>query len=59
MASRANKEKEVVVASKGLRRLQKGVASSSSTQKAPPARIFGAKSVEEHELKWFNAQKEA
>ncbi|MCD7461742.1 hypothetical protein HAX54_047003 [Datura stramonium] len=57
MASRAYKGKEVAVSSKGFKRLRKGVTSSSSTQKAPPARRFGAKAMEEHGLKWFNAQK--
>ncbi|MCD7451461.1 hypothetical protein HAX54_012130 [Datura stramonium] len=35
MASRADKGEEVAVASKGLKRLRKEVASSSSAQKAP------------------------
>ncbi|MCD9642685.1 hypothetical protein HAX54_029592 [Datura stramonium] len=55
MASHIDKVKEVAVASKGFKRLKKGVASSSSSQKAPPSRRFGAKAVEEHGLKWFNA----
>ncbi|MCD7449166.1 hypothetical protein HAX54_049719, partial [Datura stramonium] len=60
MASRADKEKEVIVAEKGLRQLRKGTKESkSSTTKAPPARRFGEKFIEEHGLKWFNAQKEA
>ncbi|MCD9646484.1 hypothetical protein HAX54_036355 [Datura stramonium] len=59
MASRADKEREVAVASKGFKRLRKGVALSSLAQKVPPSRRFGAKAVEEHGLKWFNAQKEA
>ncbi|MCD7464279.1 hypothetical protein HAX54_052397, partial [Datura stramonium] len=59
MASYAEKGKEVAIASKGLKRLRRKVASSSSAQKAPPARRFGAKVVEEHGLKWFTAQKEA
>ncbi|MCD7449344.1 hypothetical protein HAX54_051533, partial [Datura stramonium] len=33
--------------------------SSSSAAKETPARRFGAKVVELHVLKWFNAQKEA
>ncbi|MCD7473414.1 hypothetical protein HAX54_015252 [Datura stramonium] len=59
MVSRANKGKEVAVGSKGFKKLRKGVASSLSSQKEPPIRRFGAKAVEEHGLKWFNAQKEA
>ncbi|MCD7449201.1 hypothetical protein HAX54_050414, partial [Datura stramonium] len=35
MASRADKGKKVEVASKGFKRLRKGVASSSSAQKHP------------------------
>ncbi|MCD9638366.1 hypothetical protein HAX54_022266, partial [Datura stramonium] len=59
MASGAEKGKEVVVASKGFKRLTKGVSSSSSAQKEPHARRFRAKSMEEYGLKWFNSQKEA
>ncbi|MCD9643646.1 hypothetical protein HAX54_031278 [Datura stramonium] len=59
MTSRADKGKELVVARKVFKRLRKGVASSLSSQKAPPTRRFAAKVVEEHGLKWFNAQKEA
>ncbi|MCD9643873.1 hypothetical protein HAX54_031757, partial [Datura stramonium] len=33
--------------------------SNSSAAKAPHSRRFKAKAVEEHGLKWFNAQKEA
>ncbi|MCD7460655.1 hypothetical protein HAX54_044068 [Datura stramonium] len=55
----SDKGKEVAIASKGFKRLRKGVASSSSAQKAPHVRRFGAKAAEEHGLKWFNAQKEA
>ncbi|MCD7445833.1 hypothetical protein HAX54_000072, partial [Datura stramonium] len=36
----------------------KGVSPSSSVPRAPPARRFRVKAVEEHGLKWFNAQKE-
>ncbi|MCE5166211.1 hypothetical protein HAX54_015849, partial [Datura stramonium] len=59
MASHAYKGKEVVVASKGFKKPRKRVASSSLAQKVPPVRRFGAKVVEEHGPKWFNAQKEA
>ncbi|MCE2055414.1 hypothetical protein HAX54_042540, partial [Datura stramonium] len=59
MASGADKGKEVSVARKGFKRLMEGVSLSSSTQKAPPARSFGAKAVEEHGIKCFNTQKEA
>ncbi|MCD9638700.1 hypothetical protein HAX54_022824 [Datura stramonium] len=66
MASHVDRGREVVVASKGFKRLKKEVASkrfkrlmSSSAQKAPPSRRFGAKVMEKHGLKWFNAQKEA
>ncbi|MCD9644351.1 hypothetical protein HAX54_032538, partial [Datura stramonium] len=52
------KGKEVVVASTGLKRLRKGV-SSSSAQKVPPVRRFGDKVVEKHGLKWFNVQNDA
>ncbi|MCD9639124.1 hypothetical protein HAX54_023477, partial [Datura stramonium] len=59
MVSRSNKGKEVVVADKGLKWIRKGTKrSKSSTAKAPPTRRFGAKAVEDHSLKWFNAQKE-
>ncbi|MCD7454695.1 hypothetical protein HAX54_025662 [Datura stramonium] len=58
MASHADKGKEVAV-SKGFKRLREGVALTSSAQKAPPARRFGTKAVEEYGLKWFNSQKEA
>ncbi|MCD9643827.1 hypothetical protein HAX54_031674, partial [Datura stramonium] len=50
---------EVATLSKGFKRLRKGVALSSSLQRAPSARRFEDKVVEEHGLKWFNAQKEA
>ncbi|MCE3217059.1 hypothetical protein HAX54_010201, partial [Datura stramonium] len=40
-----------------LRKGTKGLKSSAT--KAPPARRFRAKVVEEHGLKWFNIQKEA
>ncbi|MCD7456336.1 hypothetical protein HAX54_031333 [Datura stramonium] len=41
-------------------RARKGTkGSKSSSAKAPLARKFGAKVVEEHGLKWFNAQKDA
>ncbi|MCD7467515.1 hypothetical protein HAX54_004985 [Datura stramonium] len=59
MSSRADKGREIAVARKWFRRLRKGVASSSSAQKIPSIRRFGAKDVEEHGIKWFNAQKEA
>ncbi|MCD7466150.1 hypothetical protein HAX54_002574 [Datura stramonium] len=58
MTSRVDKGKEVAVSSKGLKPLRKGVASSLSVQKVPPARRFGVKAMEEHGLKWFNAYKE-
>ncbi|MCD9643107.1 hypothetical protein HAX54_030260, partial [Datura stramonium] len=48
MALRANKGKEVAIASKRLKRFRKGVASSSSAQKALPARRFRDKTVENH-----------
>ncbi|MCD7448441.1 hypothetical protein HAX54_042238, partial [Datura stramonium] len=57
--SRADKGKEVAVASKGFKRIRTGVALSSSSQKAPPYRRFGANAVEDYRLNWFNAQKEA
>ncbi|MCD7459492.1 hypothetical protein HAX54_041037, partial [Datura stramonium] len=39
---------------------QKGrKGTKSSAAKAPPTKRFGAKAVEEHGLKWFNAQKVA
>ncbi|MCD7464512.1 hypothetical protein HAX54_052909 [Datura stramonium] len=57
---KANKGKKVETANKGLKRLRKGSkGSSSSAANATPARRFGAKAVEPHGLKWFNAQKEA
>ncbi|MCE2055239.1 hypothetical protein HAX54_042264, partial [Datura stramonium] len=60
MASRANNGKEVVVSDKGLKGLRKGTkGSKSSTIKSPPARRFRANALEEHGLKWFNAEKEA
>ncbi|MCD9642094.1 hypothetical protein HAX54_028730 [Datura stramonium] len=43
MMSRADQGKEVADDSKGLKRLRKGVASSTSSQKAPPNRRFGDK----------------
>ncbi|MCE3052206.1 hypothetical protein HAX54_051856 [Datura stramonium] len=58
MASQTDKGKEVAIANKGFKRLGKGVASSSSVQKAPLSRKFGAKDMQKHGLKWFNAQKE-
>ncbi|MCD9641418.1 hypothetical protein HAX54_027595, partial [Datura stramonium] len=57
MASYADKGKEVAVASKGLKSLKKGVTSSKSDQKAPPARRYRAKTVEKHGIKWFNSKK--
>ncbi|MCD7470883.1 hypothetical protein HAX54_011073 [Datura stramonium] len=59
IALRANKGKEVAVASKGFKRLRKGVASISSAQKAPLFRRFRYKAMEEHRLEWFNAQKKS
>ncbi|MCE2056068.1 hypothetical protein HAX54_044007 [Datura stramonium] len=58
MESRADKGKEVAVASKELKRLNKGVESSLSAQKATPAGRIRAKGLEEHWIKWVNAQKE-
>ncbi|MCE3049460.1 hypothetical protein HAX54_044848 [Datura stramonium] len=58
MSSCADKCKEVAVASKGFKRLRKGVASRSSAEKASPTRWFVSKAMEEHGLKGFNAQKE-
>ncbi|MCD7468179.1 hypothetical protein HAX54_006136, partial [Datura stramonium] len=58
MASCVDKGKEVGVIDKGHKRLKKGTkGSKSSTTKTPPIRRFGAKVVEQHGLKWFNAQK--
>ncbi|MCE3050518.1 hypothetical protein HAX54_047412, partial [Datura stramonium] len=55
-----DKQKEVIVADKGLKRLKKGTkGSKSSAAKAPPTRRFAAEAIEEHGLKWFNAKKEA
>ncbi|MCE0481251.1 hypothetical protein HAX54_038846 [Datura stramonium] len=50
----------MVVAEKGLKRLREGTKGSKSlAAKAPPVGRFGAKAINEHGLKWFNAQKEA
>ncbi|MCD7468587.1 hypothetical protein HAX54_006947, partial [Datura stramonium] len=58
MDSRANKGKEVATSRKEFKRLRKGVVVSSLVPRAPPSRRFGAKAVEEHGLRWFNAQNE-
>ncbi|MCD7451903.1 hypothetical protein HAX54_013982, partial [Datura stramonium] len=51
MASYEDKGKEVIVTDKGLKRLRKGTkGSKSSATKAPPARRFGAKVMEEYGL---------
>ncbi|MCD7465259.1 hypothetical protein HAX54_000925, partial [Datura stramonium] len=51
MAYRAVKEKEVVVVDKCLKPLRKGTEGLKSlATKAPPARRFEAKDVEEHGL---------
>ncbi|MCD7463513.1 hypothetical protein HAX54_050771 [Datura stramonium] len=58
MESKANKGKEIEVAGKGLKRLQKCTkGSSSSSAKGAPARMFGERAVEPHGLSWFNQQK--
>ncbi|MCD9645773.1 hypothetical protein HAX54_034973 [Datura stramonium] len=59
MASHENKGKDVETSRKGFKSLRKGVPHSLPTQRAPLARRFGAQAIEEHGLKWFNAQKEA
>ncbi|MCE0481621.1 hypothetical protein HAX54_039498 [Datura stramonium] len=60
MASKSDKGMEVDIANKGLKMLPKGKkGSSSSAAKGAPARRFRAKTMEPHELKWFNEQKEA
>ncbi|MCE2055828.1 hypothetical protein HAX54_043533, partial [Datura stramonium] len=58
MTSKANKVKEIEVAGKGLKRLQKGTkGSSSSLVKGAPTRLFGDRAVEPHGLSWFNKKK--
>ncbi|MCD7448785.1 hypothetical protein HAX54_046321, partial [Datura stramonium] len=60
MASKADKRKEVETANRGLKQPRKGTKGlSSSAAKETPARRFGAKAIEPHGLKWFNAQKES
>ncbi|MCD7453976.1 hypothetical protein HAX54_022894, partial [Datura stramonium] len=60
MSSQDDKGKEVVVVDKGLKWLGKGTkGSNSSAVKAPHVRRFKAKVIEDHVIKWFNAQKEA
>ncbi|MCE3051964.1 hypothetical protein HAX54_051256 [Datura stramonium] len=59
MSLKADKEKEVEITNKGLKRLCKGTKGSSSlSTKGTPSRRFGAKAMEPHGLKWFQAQKE-
>ncbi|MCE3051787.1 hypothetical protein HAX54_050804, partial [Datura stramonium] len=59
MASRANKDKEVATSNKRFKRLRKGVVPSSSVPCSPTTRRFGAKPVEEHGHKLFNAKKKS
>ncbi|MCD7468189.1 hypothetical protein HAX54_006155, partial [Datura stramonium] len=60
MESQADKGKEVVVTGKGIKRPRMGTKwSKSSTAKASLTRMFRAKTVEEHGLKWSNALKES
>ncbi|MCD9559382.1 hypothetical protein HAX54_017307 [Datura stramonium] len=59
MASHSNKGKEVETSRKGFKRMRKEFTPNSSASRAPPARRFRAQDIEEHGLKWFNAQKEA
>ncbi|MCD9644598.1 hypothetical protein HAX54_032953 [Datura stramonium] len=42
-----------------VQKVEKGSATRSLDPRAPPARRFRAQAVEEHGIKWFNAQKEA
>ncbi|MCE3049465.1 hypothetical protein HAX54_044919, partial [Datura stramonium] len=58
MASHAKKGKEVCVASKGFKRIRKGVASSSSAKKDPLQEVW-SQGRGRAWLKWFNTQKEA
>ncbi|MCD7466696.1 hypothetical protein HAX54_003638 [Datura stramonium] len=54
-----SKENEVVISQPSLKRLRKDPKDASSSPiKVGPAKRFGAKAVEPHELKWFNTQKE-
>lgn len=59
MESKANKGKEVEIATTGFKQLRKSTkGASSSAVKATPARRFGEKTVEPHGITWFNTKKE-
>ncbi|MCD7473612.1 hypothetical protein HAX54_015560, partial [Datura stramonium] len=48
MASNTNKGREIVVAGKGFKQLQKGTKRSSSLAKGAPTRRFGERAMEPH-----------
>ncbi|MCE2055784.1 hypothetical protein HAX54_043385, partial [Datura stramonium] len=59
MSSNFDKGKEIEIANKSFKRLQKGTKGSSSSAKETPTRRFGEKAVEPHGIAWFNMQKKA
>ncbi|MCD9640823.1 hypothetical protein HAX54_026483, partial [Datura stramonium] len=50
MESKTNNGKEIEVAGKGVKKLQKGTKGSSSSAKGAPTRRFGERAVEPYGL---------